>query len=165
MKRVLVLGSTGSIGTNAIKITDNMPEDFTICGLQAHSASSKNALKELGEKYKCPTLLTSEDNSEAAFQRLIDQSKPDIVVNGIAGASGLLPSKIVLENKIDLALANKETIVMAGPLIKALSRKTGARLLPVDSEHSAICNLVNLCGKENIAKIVITASGGRLREY
>lgn len=165
MKRVLVLGATGSIGSNAINIAKNMPEDFTVCGLQAHSASSKEKLKALGLEYKCPTLLTSEDNSEEAFQRLIDQSKPDIVVNGIAGASGLLPSKIVLENKIDLALANKETIVMAGPLIKALSKKSGARLLPVDSEHSAIFNLINQCGRENVSKIVITASGGPFREY
>ena len=165
MKRVLVLGCTGSIGTNAINIAKNMPEDFKICGLQAHSASSKKKLKEMAEAFSCPSLLTCEDNSKEAFQKLIEESKPDIVVNGIAGASGLLPSKIVLENKIDLALANKETIVMAGPLIKALSRKTGAKLLPVDSEHSAIFNLVNQCGRENIAKIIITASGGPFREY
>lgn len=165
MKRVLVLGCTGSIGTNAINIAKNMPEDFKICGLQAHSASSKEKLEKMAEAFSCPSLLTSEDNSEEAFQNLIEKAKPDIVVNGIAGASGLLPSKIVLENKIDLALANKETIVMAGPLIKALSRKTGAKLLPVDSEHSAIFNLVNQCGRENIAKIVITASGGPFREY
>lgn len=165
MKRVLVLGCTGSIGTNAISIAENMPDDFKICGLQAHSASSKEKLLALGTKYDCPTLLTSDDNSQMSFQHLIEKAKPDIVVNGIAGASGLLPSKIVLENKIDLALANKETIVMAGPLIKALSKKTGARLLPVDSEHSAIFNLVNQVGRENVSKIVITASGGPFREY
>lgn len=165
MKRVLVLGCTGSIGQNAIKIADNMPHDFKICGLQAHSASSREKLLALCKKYDCPSLLTSDDNSEAAFKRLIDAAKPDIVVNGIAGSSGLLPSKIVLESKIDLALANKETIVMAGPLIKALSAKTGARLLPVDSEHSAIFNLVNQVGRENVSKIVITASGGPFREY
>ena len=165
MKRVLVLGCTGSIGTNAINIAKNMPQDFKICGLQAHSTSSKEKLNTLKKEFNCPTLLTCENNSEEAFQRLIDESKPDIVVNGIAGASGLMPSKIVLENKIDLALANKETIVMAGPLIKALSTKTGAKLLPVDSEHSAIFNLVNQCGRENISKIIITASGGPFREY
>ena len=163
MKKVLVLGCTGSIGTNAINITNNMPEDFSICGLQAHS--NKEKLDELAETYKCPTLLTAEDNSPQAFQKLIDESKPDIVVNGIAGAAGLLPSKIILENSIDIALANKETIVMAGSLIKDLAAKRNAKIIPVDSEHSAIFNLVERIGKENISKIIITASGGPFRTY
>lgn len=163
MKRVLVLGCTGSIGTNAINIAENLSESFQICGLQAHS--NKEKLEELGNKFSCPTLLSSSDNSEKAFQKLIDSSKPDIVVNGIAGAAGLLPSKIVLENGIDLALANKETIVMAGNLIKNLAAKNNAQLLPVDSEHSAIFNLVQKIRKENISKIVITASGGPFRNF
>ena len=163
MKKILVLGSTGSIGTNALNIADNMPEDFTVCGISAHS--NKEKLEALGKKYKCPTILTSEDNSQKAFQQLIDQSKPDIVVNGIAGAAGLLPSKTVLENGIDLALANKETIVMAGPLIKQLAASKGAHLLPVDSEHSAIFNLIEKVGSDNLSKILITASGGPFRSY
>lgn len=163
MKKVLVLGCTGSIGTSTLDIINNMPEDFSVCGLQAHS--NKDKLSKLAADYKCPSLLSSEDNSAEAFQKLIDQSKPDIVVNGIAGAAGLLPSKTVLENGIDLALANKETIVMAGPLIKELARDKGAQLLPVDSEHSAIFNLTQRIGKQNIKKIVITASGGPFRTY
>ena len=163
MKRVLVLGCTGSIGTSTLDIVNNMPEDFSVCGLQAHS--NKEKLSALSANYKCPSLLSSEDNSAEAFQKLIDQSKPDIVVNGIAGAAGLVPSKVVLENGIDLALANKETIVMAGPLIKELARDKGAQLLPVDSEHSAIFNLTQRIGMKNISKIVITASGGPFRTY
>ncbi len=163
MKKVLVLGCTGSIGTSTLDIINNMPEEFSVCGLQAHS--NKDKLTKLAADYKCPSLLSSEDNSAEAFQKLIDQSKPDIVVNGIAGAAGLLPSKTVLENGIDLALANKETIVMAGPLIKELARDKGAQLLPVDSEHSAIFNLTQRIGKQNIKKIVITASGGPFRTY
>lgn len=163
MKRVLVLGCTGSIGTNTLNIASNMSGDFKICGLQAHSNKSK--LTELGELYKCPVLLTSEDNSPEAFQNLIEKSKPDIVVNGIAGAAGLLPSKIVLENGINLALANKETIVMAGPLVKKLATEKNAKILPVDSEHSAIFNLINQAGKENLDKILITASGGPFRNF
>ena len=163
MKRVLVLGCSGSIGTNTINIIENMKDDFVVCGIQTHS--NKEQLELLKNKYNCPALLTSEDNSEKAFQKLIDESNPDIVVNGIAGAAGLLPSKIILENKIDLALANKETIVMAGPLIKSLAKKNNVKLLPVDSEHSAIFNLVNQVGKENLSKIVITASGGPFRDF
>lgn len=163
MKRVLVLGCTGSIGTSTLDIINNMGSDFCVCGLQAHS--NKNKLAELSANYKCPSLLSCEDNSAEAFQKLIDESKPDIVVNGIAGAAGLVPSKVVLENGIDLALANKETIVMAGPLIIELARTKGAQLLPVDSEHSAIFNLTQRIGMNNISKIVITASGGPFRTY
>ena len=163
MKRVLVLGCTGSIGKSSLDIMNNMKDDFVVCGLQAHS--NKDELLKLSQKYECPSLLSCEDNSEAAFNKLIENSKPDIVINGIAGAAGLLPSKVVLENKIDLALANKETIVMAGPLIKKLAKDNGVKLIPVDSEHSAIFNLVENFGKENISKIVITASGGPFREY
>ena len=161
MKRVLVLGSTGSIGTNTLNIIKYMPEDFTLCGVQAHS--NKERLLEISQKANCPYLLTSEDNSPLAFQKLIDESKPDIVVNGISGAAGLLPSKIVLESGISLALANKETIVMAGDLIKELAYDKGAKIIPVDSEHSAIFCLTEKIGKENISKIVITASGGPFR--
>ena len=164
MNRILLLGCTGSIGTSTIQIVRNMQSDFSICGLQCNS--NKEKLEKLSKEFNdCPTLLTSEDNSKEAFQKLLDESKPDIVVNGIAGAAGLLPSKIVLENGIALALANKETIVMAGPLIKALAKKHNAPLIPVDSEHSAIFNLVNQCGKDNLSKIVITASGGPFRTY
>lgn len=163
MKRVLVLGCTGSIGTSTLDIVNNMPEDFCVCGLQAHS--NKDKLTALASQYKCPFLLSSEDNSPEAFNKLIEDSKPDIVVNGIAGAAGLVPSKVVLENGIDLALANKETIVMAGPLIKELARDKGAMLLPVDSEHSAIFNLTQKIGMNNISKIVLTASGGPFRTY
>lgn len=161
MKRVLVLGCTGSIGTSTLDIINNMSDEYTLCGIQAHS--SKEKVELLSKKYECPFLLSSLDNSPESFKRLIDDSKPDIVVNGIAGAAGLIPSKIVLENGIDLALANKETIVMAGPLIKNLASKNNAKLLPVDSEHSAIFNLVEKIGKLNISKIVITASGGPFR--
>lgn len=163
MKKVLVLGCTGSIGSSTLDIINNMSSDFCVCGLQAHS--NKEKLSELSALYNCPSLLSGEDNSKEAFQKLIDLSKPDIVVNGIAGAAGLLPSKTVLENGIDLALANKETIVMAGPLIKELARDKGAKILPVDSEHSAIFNLTQKIGMNNISKIVITASGGPFRTY
>jgi 1-deoxy-D-xylulose-5-phosphate reductoisomerase len=161
MKRVLVLGCTGSIGTNTLNIIKYTPQDFTLCGVQAHN--NKERLLEIAEKAKCPYLLTSQDNSREAFKALIEKAKPDIVVNGISGSAGLMPSKIVLEMGIDLALANKETIVMAGPLIKELAYQNNAKILPVDSEHSAIFCLLNKIGKENLSKIIITASGGPFR--
>lgn len=161
MKRILVLGCTGSIGTSTLDIARNMSEDFTICGIQAHS--NKEKLEQLANEFSCPSLLTKDDSSEAAFTSLIQKSKPDIVVNGIAGAAGLIPSKCVLENGINLALANKETIVMAGNLIKKTAAANNVKIYPVDSEHSAIFCLSEKIGKENIDKIVITASGGPFR--
>ena len=125
MKRVLVLGCTGSIGTNALNIIKNMPESFRVCGVQAHSNQEK--LNQISQNFSCPSLL-SKNATEDDFRKLIDESKPDIVVNGIAGASGLIPSKLVLENGIDLALANKETIVMAGKLIRDLANKNNCKI-------------------------------------
>lgn len=162
MKKVLVLGSTGSIGTSTLDIIRNMPEDFKVAGITANSNKAK--LNTLASEFNCPFSLTSEEGTDG-IQRLIDETKPDIVVNGIAGSAGLLPSKIVLDNKISLALANKETVVMAWPLIKSLANHNSTNIIPVDSEHSAIFCLINQCKKNNIDEIIITASGGPFRNY
>lgn len=162
MKKVLVLGCTGSIGTSTLDIIRNCKQDFQVCGISAHSNESK--LNQLSEEFSCPSTLTSKDGTEGIV-RIIEESNPDIVVNGIAGAAGLLPSKIVLEHGIDLALANKETVVMAWPLIKSLAEKNNASIIPVDSEHSAIFCLINQIGFENLSQIIITASGGPFRTY
>ena len=153
MKKVLVLGCTGSIGTSTLDICRNMKEKFSVCGLTANS--KKEQLEKLSREFNCNVSLTSEAGT-SGIEKLIDESKPDIVVNGIAGASGLVPSKIVLEKGIDLALANKETVVMAWPLIKNLADKNNAKIIPVDSEHSAIFNLINQAGKENVDEEIIS---------
>ena len=162
MKKIAVLGSTGSIGTSALDLARKHPDKFLVAGVQANN--SKEKLEALAKEFNCQSTLTSQDGVDG-IARLLDSSKPDIVVNGIAGAAGLIPSKLVLERAMDLALANKETVVMAWPLIKALSETSGAKIIPVDSEHSAIFNLINFCGKKNIAELVITASGGPFRNY
>ena len=162
MKKVLVLGCTGSIGTSTLNIIRNESEKFSVCGLSANT--KKESLDFLKDEFKCPVTLTSTDGIEG-IEKLLDETKPDIVVNGIAGSSGLLPSKLVLERGLKLALANKETVVMAWSLIKSLAEKKNASIIPVDSEHSAIFNLVKMAKKENIDKIVLTASGGPFRTY
>ena len=161
MKKVFVLGCTGSIGTSTLDIIKNMPEKFRACALAAHTSREKTA--QLAAAFGCDYTLTADE--PGGIERLIRQTRPDIAVNGIAGSAGLLPSKAVLEAGVDLALANKETVVMAWPLIKALAQKSGAHIIPVDSEHSAIFSLIEKIGKENIAEILITASGGPFREY
>lgn len=160
MKKVLVLGCTGSIGSNTLNICRAFPQKFSVCGITCNS--KKEELEKLSKEFNCKCSLTSEDGIDG-IKKLIEESEPDIVVNGIAGSAGLLPSKIVLDAGIDLALANKETVVMAWPLIKSLADTKNAKIIPVDSEHSAIFNLVNQIGKENISQLVITASGGPFR--
>ncbi len=164
MKRVLVLGCTGSIGSSTLDIIRNEKE-FEVCALTANSNKAK--LDGLSSEFRCPSLLFSEIKSsiKSEVSSLIQKTKPDIVVNGIAGSAGLVPSIAVLENGIDLALANKESVVMAGPIIFELAAKNGCRIIPVDSEHSAIFTLLNQCGKENVDKLIITASGGPFRTW
>lgn len=162
MKRILVLGATGSIGTSTLDILRNQKDRFVCVGLSANSSEEK--LKSLAKSFNCPFTLTKTDGIDG-IKKLIDNTKPDIVINGIAGSAGLEPSMAVLERGVDLALANKETVVMAGPLMFEAARKSGSRILPVDSEHSAIFTLIHQCGKENIDKIIITASGGPFRTW
>lgn len=161
MKKILVLGCTGSIGTSTLSIIKNMPDSFRACGLVART--SRDKVHALAREFNCPGALTSEDPD--CILKLLNDTHPDIVVNGISGSDGLLPSKTVLDAGVDLALANKETVVMAWPLIKQLAEKNNAHILPVDSEHSALFNLIGRIGKENISELVITASGGPFREY
>lgn len=162
MKKILVLGCTGSIGTSTLNIVRSMPEDFSICGLTAHN--NEKSLNFLSNEFSCDSVLTSKDGIEA-IEALIQKTNPDIVVNGIAGAAGLLPSKITIECGKKLALANKETVVMAWPLIKELAFNKEAEIIPVDSEHSAIFSLINQVGRKNIKNVIITASGGPFRTF
>lgn len=161
-KQVLVLGATGSIGTSTLDIIRNQRDRFSCCGLTAHR--NKDELKRLAAECGVPYSLTAEEGTDG-IRKLIEQTKPDIVVNGIAGSAGLIPSQLVLESGVDLALANKETIVMAAPLMFALAEKQHCKILPVDSEHSAIFALLRHCGRENVEKLIITASGGPFRTW
>lgn len=163
MKKILVLGCTGSIGTSTVDILKNHKDRFACCGLTANK--NKEKLEELASFFECPYSLTSEEGTEG-IKKLIEKTKPDIVVNGIAGSAGLAPSILVLEAGIDLALANKESVVMAGPVIFEMAKKSGSRILPVDSEHSAIFTLLNNCGgSKNVGQLIITASGGPFRTW
>ncbi len=183
MKKVVVLGATGSIGKSSLEIMSTLPDLFRVVGLVANK--NADSLISLSKQYCCDKLcLCGVSDSSAAsdtncanvpneisytgidgIKKLLDDTKPDIVINGIAGSAGLLPSVFVLERGIDLALANKETVVMAYPLVRALAEKNNCRILPVDSEHSAVFSLINHFGKENVARIVLTASGGPFRTF
>ncbi|MBQ9537846.1 MAG: 1-deoxy-D-xylulose-5-phosphate reductoisomerase [Treponema sp.] len=162
MKKILVLGCTGSIGSQTLDIARRMKEDFKVVGLSAgHDSAS---LERLCGEFSCPGSLFSTDGMDG-IRKLVSSCGADIAVNGIAGAAGLEPSAIVLGAGMDLALANKETVVMAWPLISSLAKKNACSIIPVDSEHSAVFNLIDQSGKDNIAQIIITASGGPFRDY
>jgi len=171
-KRIAILGATGSIGTSTLDVVRSNPDAFLPVLLTAHKGVE--ALSRLGGEY--PSAKTAaieipqgsphiDYSGIAGLLRAIEDTNPDIVVNGIAGAAGLLPSVKALEIGADLALANKETIVMAAPLAFSLAEKNGANIIPVDSEHSAVFHLMHAHRRERVEEIILTASGGPFRGY
>lgn len=162
MKKVLIMGSTGSIGKSTLAVVRNMGEEFCVCGLVAHT--NEKQLEDFCNEFSCPGVLTERDGVDA-IGALIEKTKPDIAVNAIAGSDGLKPTCLALEAGVDVALANKESVVMAWHLVKNLAMEKRAHIIPVDSEHSAILSLINKAGRESIERLVITASGGPFRTY
>jgi len=172
-KRVAVLGATGSIGKSALDVLRNAKDSFDPVLFSANSDAE--GLLELKEEF--PGAYTALVDESMSFKKGIDflgnkrflqaiaAVKADIAVNGVAGAAGLEPSAAVIGSGADLALANKETIVMAGKLISALAEKNKVKIIPVDSEHSALFKLIEAHGKENVAEIILTASGGPFLNY
>jgi len=171
-KRITILGATGSIGTNTIEVVRANPDDFEIVGLA--SFRDVAGLRLLSNEFpKARLALGGYENtfegidiagSDAAV-RLVQQTEADLVVNGISGAAGFLPSLASLESGADLALANKETIVMAWEIISFEADKNSCKILPVDSEHSAIFHLVSAHGILDVDEIILTASGGPFRTW
>jgi 1-deoxy-D-xylulose-5-phosphate reductoisomerase len=174
-KRIALLGATGSIGKSALDILRRGKADFDTVLLSAHRDGK--GLCSLGREFPAARLALSGPGGGAGAEtgiayygregllEAIAASGADLVINGIAGAAGLEPSLAALEAGADLALANKETLVMAGPLVFARAAEKKARIVPVDSEHSAIFNLLNAHGAENLEEILLTASGGPFRGY
>ncbi|MDR2808306.1 MAG: 1-deoxy-D-xylulose-5-phosphate reductoisomerase [Spirochaetaceae bacterium] len=151
-KKVALLGATGSIGRAALEVIRDAPDQFEVALLTAHR--NIGALKELAVEF--PYAQCTIDNIASA----IKNSDADIAINGIAGAGGLEPSFAVVEAGMDLALANKETMVMAGALIQRKAAQTGSHIIPVDSEHSALFHLLLAHGAGAVEELLLTASGG-----
>lgn len=168
-KKVVVLGASGSIGKSALDIIKHFKDRFTLAGFSVHGNlefAEKIQAEFPGAVFystKTAETVLKHHIDEQAVERLISQALPDIVLNGIAGAAGLKASVRVIEAGIPLALANKETIVMAGELVLQEARKKSVPVIPVDSEHAAIFSLINAHTKRNIAKVIITASGGAFK--
>jgi 1-deoxy-D-xylulose-5-phosphate reductoisomerase len=175
VKRVLVLGSTGSIGTQALEVI-SAGEGLRVAGLSA--ASSWEAVLEQARQHGVPAVaLADADAAEQAasqwdgqvlagdegVRELIAEAKPDLVLNAVVGAAGLGPTIVALTEGIDLALANKESLVIGGELVTALAEATDAQVIPVDSEHSALFQLIGAEQPGTVERLVLTASGGPFR--
>jgi 1-deoxy-D-xylulose-5-phosphate reductoisomerase len=170
-KKVIIVGATGSIGSQALEVIASKSELFEVVGLSAHrdEAGLRTAAASFPAARLC--LSGAPGPSEgigltgaAGLEELIADLDADIVVNGAAGSGGLVPSLAALRSGKDLALANKESVVMAWPLLEAASRSFGGRVLPVDSEHAALFQLLAKREAAEVEELVITASGGAFRD-
>jgi 1-deoxy-D-xylulose-5-phosphate reductoisomerase len=177
MKRLLILGSTGSIGTQALDVVVRAGEAFQVVGLSAGGAHE--ALVEQARAHGVRRIALSEPDAAAraaetwtdgevlagpeGLVELVARSDADLVLNAIVGSAGLGPTIVALTEGIDLALANKESLVVGGELVTALAEATGAQVIPVDSEHSALHQLIASERPGTIDRLVLTASGGPFR--
>jgi 1-deoxy-D-xylulose-5-phosphate reductoisomerase len=156
-KRVAILGSTGSIGTQALDVIARYPEEFQVVAL----AAGRNValLQEQVERFH-PTVATSAQEGPAGLMRVAVESEPEILLAATDGSVAFDAVFAAVARGTDVAVANKELIVAAGELLVEAARRSGARLLPVDSEHSAIFQCLVGEERSSVASIVLTASGG-----
>jgi 1-deoxy-D-xylulose-5-phosphate reductoisomerase len=175
MRKVVILGATGSVGEQALSVVAGSP-DISVAGLAA--ARSGERLVELAREHGVPAIaLADADAAESArgawhgrvlegeegVRELVAGMGADLVLNGLVGFAGLAPTIVALTEGIDVALANKESLVVGGELVTSLAEATDSRLLPVDSEHSALMQLLDAAGPGMADRVVLTASGGPFR--
>ena len=175
-KRISILGSTGSIGCNALSVLENLGDETTVVYLSCFS-NSKRIIEQAKrfrpeaiclidkESYNEAKNYFEDDKIEVLFGReglieLASRDNVDVMLNGLVGSIGMEPTLCAINSGIDVALSNKESLVMAGPIIIQAMKKSGAKIFPVDSEHSAIWQC--LTGEDilDISKIMLTGSGG-----
>jgi 1-deoxy-D-xylulose-5-phosphate reductoisomerase len=176
MKRLLILGSTGSIGTQALDVVRASPELHPV-GLAARSSwqelirqaqlhgVDRVALTDTGAAARASEAWTEGEvlAGPEGLVRLVAESEADLALNGLVGSAGLGPTVAALAEGIDVALANKESLVVGGELVMQLAEATGAHLIPVDSEHSALFQLLRQERPGSVDTLVLTASGGPFR--
>ncbi len=179
-KRIVILGSTGSIGQAALEVAQALTDEVEVVGLAAGNnwqllgeqaarhgvervaVGSETGYEELRRVCSGQTRIYGGD---AGAAELVAESDADLVISAIVGAAGLPATLAAVERGIDVALANKESLVVAGSLLIPLAQKMGSRLIPVDSEHSAVFQAMQSGRKEEVRKIILTASGGPFRTW
>ena len=179
-RSVIILGCTGSIGSTALRALESLSASFNVVGLSAHS--SVDELSRISRTWNCRNVCISgapkldsvhekflEGTSlyfgEQGIINLIQNTDADIVLNAIAGSSGLPPTFAAIDNHMDVALSNKESIVMAGNLLFEYADARGVKIIPVDSEHSTLYALLEAFGSPAVHSLVLTASGGPFRNF
>jgi 1-deoxy-D-xylulose-5-phosphate reductoisomerase len=176
MRRLVVLGSTGSIGTQALEV---VREDADLQPVGLAAEKNWHGLLEQAQRHGVTRVALADPDAAAqaaeawtggevlagpeGLIRLVVESGADLVLNGLVGSAGLGPTVATLGEGIDLALANKESLVVGGELVMQLAEATGARVLPVDSEHSSLFQLLGHEGSGTVERLVLTASGGPFR--
>src|SRR2546429_1215699 len=181
MKRVTLLGATGSIGLRTLDLVSSFPEEFQVTGLAARG-SNVELIADLCRKYSPLAVALLDGGALDRLARILPAPRPellrgsdglvtltrdvdaDVVVSALVGGAGLLPTMAAVLAGRTVALANKETLVMAGSLMTAAARRRGVKLLPVDSEHSAIFQCLVGHNRGDVHRVLLTASGGPFRE-
>ncbi|MBP8626137.1 MAG: 1-deoxy-D-xylulose-5-phosphate reductoisomerase [Syntrophorhabdaceae bacterium] len=175
-KKVLVLGSTGSIGRATLEVIENQIDDFEVSGIACRDNIRllNTQIARFRPRHVC--IFNKKQEKDVHFDkerlftdmggilRLIN-TDADIVVNALPGSVGLMPTIEALRSGKILALANKESLVMAGRIVSRLVRESGGRLIPIDSEHSALYQLLKNINPDDLKSITITASGGPFRKH
>lgn len=178
MKTIIILGSTGSIGTNTLDIVQRFPQEFRVVGLTAGNNIEK--LKEQIRAFKPQAVAVASESAAAALRQrcaglsveilagedgiaqVAAMPGAELVISAIVGAAGLVPTLAAIRSGKHIALANKEPMVMAGKLMQEEAHKHGVRIFPVDSEHSAIFQSLEGHRLEDVRRLILTASGGAL---
>lgn len=169
-KKLIILGSTGSVGTNALRVCRYLKDQIEIVGLSAHTNST--GLLSFGRELGVTNMALSGGKPEVdgisyygmdGLRRMIEEVDADIILNGISGSAGFLPSLWAIHAGRTLVLANKETIIIGGHIFQELVRKSGHLVMMVDSEHSALHHLLRGELADHTGEIILTASGGPFR--
>jgi len=178
MKSIVILGSTGSIGTNTLDIVERFPDEFRVVGLTA--GNNDEMLAEQVRRFKPDAVAMSTDAAAARLRRrcsglpteilsgqdglakIAALADAELVVSAIVGGAGLVPTLAAIRSNKHIALANKEPMVMAGQLMQEEARRAGVRIFPVDSEHSAIFQSLEGHRIKDVRRLILTASGGAL---
>lgn len=158
MRKVIILGSTGSIGTQALEVIARNPDRFEVVGLAA--GANKDLAFAQADALGLPTTQVVFGATEAV--RLIESTEADVVLNGITGSVGLAPTLAVLATGATLALANKESLIVGGELVLGAKQRPD-QIVPVDSEHSALAQALLAGTPSEVATLILTASGGPFR--
>jgi len=183
MKRLTIIGSTGSVGRNALRVVEHLPDRLEVFALAAHSAVERLAEQAAAFRPKVVALADASRTEQFYFEcrrkgvstpevvtgdagmRLIASApEVDIVVSAAVGAAGLLPTYAAVSSGKTVALANKEAMVLAGELLSRTARQSGARILPVDSEHCAVDQCLRSGNRGEVRRLILTASGGPFRD-